>query len=100
MRRRLGIVGYFVVAMFVALVLAMVGRVTAQDWRIASQEPVGLAPDPATTREAVVQVYAARGLGRRGAFGARTPIAREPPAPTQYTAYAIIRWRPPAHAPA
>ena len=54
MRHRLGIVGYFVVAVSVALVLALVGRVTAQDWRTASQEPVGLAPDPATTREALV----------------------------------------------
>ncbi len=31
----------------------------SQDWRAASKEPVGLAPDPALTPEAVVQVYGA-----------------------------------------
>src|SRR2546427_2797634 len=93
MRRRLGIVGYFVVAVSVALALATVGRVTAQDWRTASQEPVGLAPDPATTREAVVQVYAARVIGWRGVFGGHTWIAVKPAAATQYTVYEIIGWR-------
>jgi hypothetical protein len=93
MRRRLGIVGYFVVAVSVALVLAMVGRTTAQDWRSASQAPVGLAPDPATTREAVVQVYAARVIGWRGVFGAHTWIAVKPAATTEYTVYEIIGWR-------
>ncbi len=93
MRRRLGIVGYFVVAVSVALVLAMVGRVTAQDWRTASQEPVGLAPDPATTREAVVQVYAARVIGWRGVFGVHTWIAVKRAAAMDYTVYEIIGWR-------
>ena len=93
MRRRLGIVGYFVVAVSVALVLAMVGRVTAQDWRTASQEPVGLAPDPATTPEAVVQVYAARVIGWRGVFGVHTWIAVKRAAAMDYTVYEIIGWR-------
>src|SRR6266545_97904 len=93
MRRRLGIVGYFVVAVSVALVLAMVGRVTAQDWRTASQEPVGLAPNPATTPEAVVQVYAARVIGWRGVFGVHTWIAVKPAAAMDYTVYEIIGWR-------
>ena len=43
-------------------------RATAQDWRTASREPVGTAPDPATTPEAVIQVYAARAYGWRGFF--------------------------------
>ena len=42
------------------------GCVPSRDWRSASQEPVGLAPDPATTPEAVVQVYAARTVGWNG----------------------------------
>src|SRR6266700_8240790 len=93
MRHRLGIVGYFVVAVSVALVLALVGRVTAKDWRTASQEPVGLAPDPATTPEAVVQVYAARVIGWRGVFGVHTWIAVKPAAAMDYTVYEIIGWR-------
>src|SRR5215467_15181845 len=81
MRRRVGIIGYLVVVVFagaIALVAVMVGRVSAQDWRTASQEPVGLAPDPATHPEAIVQVYAARVIGWRGAFGVHTWIAVKP----------------------
>jgi uncharacterized protein DUF3750 len=93
MRRRVGIVGYLVVVGAVALAAAMVGRVTAQDWRTASQDPAGLAPDPARTPEAVVQVYAARVWGWRGAFGAHTWIAAKPAAAGEYTVYEIIGWR-------
>jgi len=88
-----GIVGYFVAAVFVALAAAMVGRVTAQDWRSASQDPVGLAPDPAITPGPVVQVYAARVIGWRGVFGVHTWIAVKPAAATEYTVYEIIGWR-------
>jgi hypothetical protein len=46
------------------LVVAHIDRaqsLSPGDWRTASRAPVGLAPDPATTPEAVAQVYAARG---------------------------------------
>ncbi len=48
------------------------------DWRTASRESIGIAPDPATTPEAVVQVYAARAYGWRGAIGSHTWIAVKP----------------------
>ena len=87
------IIGYLVVAGCVVLVPAIVGRVAAQDWRTASQEPVGLAPAPAATPEAVIQVYAARVRGFRGVFGVHTWIAVKPVAATEYTVYEIIGWR-------
>jgi len=93
MNRRPGIAIYFFVAVIVALALAMIGRVTAQDWRTASQEPVGLAPDPAMTPEPVVQVYAARVIGWRGVFGVHTWIAVKPAAAAEYTVYEVIGWR-------
>jgi len=93
MNRRPGIATYFFVAAIVALALAMIGRVTAQDWRTASQEPVGLAPDPAMTPEPVVQVYAARVIGWRGVFGVHTWIAVKPAAAAEYTVYEVIGWR-------
>ncbi len=93
MKRRLGIAGYFAVAGLVALVFAMVGRVTAQDWRSTSQEPVGLAPAAATTPDPIVQVYAARVRGFRGVFGVHTWIAVKPTAAAEYTVYEIIGWR-------
>jgi hypothetical protein len=93
MRRPVGIAGFVVAAGLVALAASMAGRVTAQDWRSASQEPVGLAPDPARTPEAVVQVYAARVWGWRGVFGVHTWIAVKPSAAKEYTVYEIIGWR-------
>jgi hypothetical protein len=44
-------------------------------WRDASREPLGFAPDPATTTDAVAQVYAARAVRWRGYFGVHTWIA-------------------------
>jgi hypothetical protein len=63
------------------------------DWRNASREPVGLAPDPATTSEAVVQVYAARTWGWRGYFGVHTWVAVKPARAKAYTVYEVIGWR-------
>jgi hypothetical protein len=86
-------VGYSVLAGVAALVLAGASRVTAHDWRSASQEPLGLAPDPAREHDAIVQVYAARVWGWRGAFGVHTWIAVKPRNAKAYTTYEIIGWR-------
>lgn len=79
---------------FVAIgaILAVVAAGRAADWRTASREPVGLAPDPATTPEAVVQVYAARTVGWRGLFGVHTWVAVKRPRATAYTVYEVIGW--------
>ena len=66
---------------------------TAPDWRTASREPVGLAPDPATVTEAVVQVYAARAWGWRGYFGVHTWVAVKPSGAPVFTVYEVIGWR-------
>ncbi|OGA17407.1 MAG: hypothetical protein A3I63_00335 [Betaproteobacteria bacterium RIFCSPLOWO2_02_FULL_66_14] len=65
----------------------------AQDWRTASRASVGLAPDPATHREAIVQVYGARTWGWRGRFGVHTWIAVKPAEAEAYTVYEVIGWR-------
>ena len=65
----------------------------SQDWRTASHEPVGLAPNPATTPEAVVQVYGARTWGWRGTFGVHTWVAVKPANAPAYTVYEVIGWR-------
>jgi hypothetical protein len=76
----------------IGLVLLALGCTPSRDWR--SQEPVGLAPDPATTRDAVVQVYAARTVGWKSAFGVHTWIAVKPSgASRHYTVYEVIGWR-------
>ena len=84
---------YWIYGGFLVFALAALGRVSAVDWRTASHEPVGLAPDPARTPEAVVQVYAARTIGWRGLFGVHTWFAVKPAAAKAYTVYEIIGWR-------
>src|SRR5207237_2151752 len=53
----------------------------------------GLAPDPAKTREAVVQVYGARTMGVKGLFGVHTWVAVKPTDALSWTVYEIIGWR-------
>ena len=77
----------------VAVVFLLVARGGATDWRTASREPVGLAPDPATAPEAIVQIYAARAWGWRGYFGVHTWIAVKPTGAKAYTVYELIGWR-------
>lgn len=64
----------------------------AQYWWNASREPVGLAPDPATTPEAVIQVYGARAYSWRGYLGIHTWIAVKPTGAQVYTIYEVIGW--------
>ncbi|MQA66602.1 MAG: DUF3750 domain-containing protein [Alphaproteobacteria bacterium] len=62
------------------------------DWTTASREPAGIGPDPATTPEAVVQVYAARAFKWRGAFAVHTWIAVKPERAPQFTTYEVTGW--------
>src|SRR4029079_9523593 len=57
------------------------------------QANAGLAPDPETTKEAVVQVYGARTMGVKGLFGVHTWIAVKPTDAAHWTVYEIIGWR-------
>src|SRR3989441_12100513 len=72
---------------------AIMARATARDRRTASSAPVGLAPDPAATPEAVVQVYGARCSGWLGYFGVHTWIAAKPAGARAYTIYEVLDWR-------
>lgn len=92
-RRRWRITSYSIFAGFLALALATLGRVSAVDWRTASHEPVGLAPDPASVSEPVIQVYAARAFGWRGLFGVHSWIAVKPEAAKAYTVYEVFGWK-------
>jgi len=73
--------------------LSFSGQLAASDWRTASREPAGLAPDPATTREAVVQVYSARAVSWRGWFGVHTWIAVKPTDAKEFTVHEVMGWR-------
>src|SRR3546814_15296916 len=70
------------------------GRIDLETrWSEASRDPTGLAPDPAITPEAVVQIYGARAFNWRGAFGVHTWIAVKPADAPTYSVYEVIGWR-------
>jgi hypothetical protein len=75
------------------LFAVVIRSANSQDWRTASHAPAGLAPDPATTPEAVGQVYGARTWGWRGNFGVHTWVAVKPAGGDAYTVYEVIGWR-------
>lgn len=69
------------------------GRVPLHgDWRTATHRSAGLAPDPAVYRDAIVQVYASRTFGWRGAFAVHTWVAVKPVGADRYTRYEVIGW--------
>jgi len=59
-------------------------------WYEARRDPTGLAPDPATTREAVIQVYAARAVSWRGVFSVHTWFAVKPTGAERFTRYEVL----------
>jgi len=63
------------------------------DWRTASRESSGIAPDPKIDTEAIAQVYAARAFSWRGAFGVHTWIATKPANADRFTVYEVMGWR-------
>ena len=75
-KRMLGMVLFLALG---PLLVVACGKVNiSNDWRTADRSPLGIAPDPSTTREAVVQVYAARAFSWRGIFAVHTWIATKP----------------------
>jgi hypothetical protein len=91
MRRVVRFIAYALLAGIVAA--GAYGTSTRADWRTASRAPVGLAPDPALVKEAVVQVYGARTMGAKGVFGVHTWVATKAANAEEWTVYEVIGWR-------
>jgi len=76
------------------LLMASCGNIHLNsDWRNADRASTGQAPDPATTREAVVQVYVARAFNWRGIFAVHSWIATKPRDADHYTVHQVMGWR-------
>jgi uncharacterized protein DUF3750 len=89
--------GWLVVAVALLLVGPLLtlafGNVSVRgNWHAATSRATGLAPDPAMHREAVVQAYASRTFGWRGAFAVHTWVAAKPAGAERYTRYEVIGW--------
>lgn len=67
--------------------------VDAQDWRNVPDKVAGFAPDPASTPEAVVQVYAARTVRWRKYFGVHSWIAVKPSHAKEFTVHEVMGFR-------
>ena len=76
----------------VGLLAAGIARHSMADWRTASREPVGIAPDPLQHTEAIAQVYAARAYSWRGMFGVHCWIAVKPTDAPEFTVYEVMGW--------
>ncbi len=64
-----------------------------QDWRTASREPAGIAPDPQQHPAAVIEVYAADAFSWRGWFAVHTWLAVKPANASEYVVYEVVGWR-------
>lgn len=82
-----------VVLVLVPLAVSMAMHPPADvPWYAASRASTGLAPDPASVREPVVQVYAARAFGWRGAFAVHTWVAVKREGADAFTRYDVVGW--------
>ena len=85
-----GVAALIILPLFGSLVSVGFGQ--SYDWRTAPRHSIGIAPDPAETREAVVQIYAARAFSWRAAFGVHTWIAVKPTNAPKFIVYEVFGW--------
>jgi hypothetical protein len=82
-----------VLPVFVLVGLLLSNCSAGKDWRSASRESAGIAPDPSITKEAVVHVYGAKAWSWRGWFAIHTWIATKRTGESTYTVYDVVGWR-------
>ncbi len=83
----------FILVLSVASLISAARHQSMADWRTASREPTGVAPDPASEKRAIIQVYGARAYNWRGYFGIHTWIAAKRTGADQFSVYEVIGWR-------
>jgi len=81
-------------ALIVVPLAISIGRGMAYDgsWRDAPRHASGLAPDPAKTPEAIVQIYSARAFNWRGYVATHPWIIVKRQGASAYTRYEVVGW--------
>lgn len=90
MRPLLAFLILFVLPLLVSVWVVQNAR--AEHWSRARWDSAGLAPDPAAHRGAVVQVYAARTWGWKGAVAVHSWIALKREGAAAYDRYDVVGW--------
>jgi hypothetical protein len=90
LRRTVGLLLLLLVGLPLLVSACVFGRVNGVPWYEARRDSTGLAPDPAATSEAVIQVYAARAVAWRGIFAMHTWIAVKPADASRFTRYEVM----------
>ena len=89
-KRFLAVLGtIYLLPLFIAGTLHMFSG-PQEHWSRADRSSAGIAPDPARTPEALVQVYTARTYGWRGVFGVHTWFALKPPGAAAWERFEVV----------
>lgn len=76
-------------------ILATSQVITDEHWSSLDRTSAGIAPNPATSSEAVIQVYSARAYNWRGAFGEHIWITTKAEDADSYRLHQVLSWRRP-----
>lgn len=95
LEKRLKLIGLlFILSISGPVLIACSGTIKFnQDWRTADRSSTGIAPDPLTEKQAVVQVYAARAFNWRGIFAVHTWIVTKEKEALMYQVHQVLGWR-------
>ncbi len=77
----------------ILLLITLLGACSNTNWRTASRESAGIAPNPVNEKAAVIEIYAANAFSWRGWFAVHTWIATKEKNAENYTVYEVIGWR-------
>jgi Protein of unknown function (DUF3750) len=79
--------------LLIVLLCLIITACTNSNWRTASREPAGIAPNPEVHTDAVIEFYAADAFSWRGWFAVHTWIALKQENSQEYTVYEVVGWR-------
>ncbi|MCC2616228.1 DUF3750 domain-containing protein [Aestuariibacter halophilus] len=80
-------------AILIGCVILLTACSSNNNWRTASRQPAGIAPDPGIYSDAVIEVYAADAFSWRGWFAVHSWIAVKPQNASEYTVFEVVGWR-------